>query len=257
MKLYYIRCLFSFFLLINAQIVFSQHDECGTARNIILRNSQTLCDTIGNFGATASSLSIPNCFNTNGRDIWLSFRAIATDVRITISNASGATNISPQAVLYYTANCQNFEQMVCRSGNSGSVELYRGGLTPGETYFLRLQSSSNANTIFRYCIINYNPPSEPTSDCPTSTVLCDKSPFAIQSVTGAGTNSQEAQDASCFFTDGITTFQNNTVETNSTWFKWTCAQSGSLTFTITPLVITDDIDFIIYELPNSSLYGFR
>ena len=250
MKAYYFRFLLFFALILRGSFAFAQHpnDECSTAR--LIKNPKNFCDTISTTGATAGTLSSPSCFSANGRDIWLSFRAIATDMRMSVSNANGASTPNPQGALYSTEDCQSFNELICRAGQNGQVELYRGGLIPGETYYIRLQTSTG-NSFFRYCITNYNPPADPSSDCPKGSVLCDKSSFSIKSVTGAGTNTREMEDAACFFTDGISsTPQTSTIETNSTWFRWTAATTGSLAFTLTPLVISDDIDFIVYELPN-------
>jgi gliding motility-associated-like protein len=42
------------------------------------------------------------------------------------------------------------------------------------------------------------------------------------------------------------------VESNSSWYTWTCEESGSLTFTLTALRENDDLDFALYELPNGA-----
>jgi gliding motility-associated-like protein len=75
--------------------------------------------------------------------------------------------------------------------------------------------------------------------------LCDKSPFVVQNVTGAGNNNLEMEDAQCFDNGapGIN-------ESNSTWFVWTCAASGTLEFSLSPLNLPDDLDFVVYRLPN-------
>ena len=140
-SLYFKSLLFSAFIL-TGSIVLAQHphDECATAR--LIKNPKNYCDTISTSGATAGTLSLPNCFSNNGRDVWLSFRAIATDMRMSFSNVSGASTPSPQGALYFTENCQNFDELICRAGQNGQVELYRGGLIPGETYYIRLQASS-------------------------------------------------------------------------------------------------------------------
>ncbi len=237
------------FLILRGGILLAQYpaDECTNPRLIsdprnTCGQSSTGGDTISTTRATASTLGVPSCFTGNRADVWLSFTAVATDIRFTVSNASGSASPNPQVVLYTTDDCQNYQELACRSGASGQVELYKGGLFPGTTYYIRLQASTGTS-LFRYCIVNYNPPANLSSDCPTATVLCDKSSFAVQSVIGSGTNPREAEDATCFGVSGV--------ETNSTWFKWTCLQSGTLTFRITPLLITDDIDFVVYELAGN------
>ena len=79
-------------------------------------------------------------------------------------------------------------------------------------------------------------------DCPTSTItVFEFSTLSLKGVKGGGADPKEANGANCF---GGTV---GNVESISIWLKWTCAKAGTITFTITPDVTTDDIDFILYE----------
>lgn len=205
-----------------------------------------------NVGATPSTVTSVSCFTPNGADVWFKFTALRTDVRITVigatTSAPGGTLRRPEVAIYNGTSCDDKTEFRCQRDLTGSntVELYVGGIFPGSTYYIRVQGANAGTGTFRLCINNYNPPANISSDCATSAMLCDKSPFAVQSVTGAGTNTREMDGASCFSNGSAAT----NVESNSTWFKWTCQQSGTLTFTITPTNIDDDIDFIIYEMYN-------
>ncbi|MFN0013993.1 MAG: gliding motility-associated C-terminal domain-containing protein, partial [Saprospiraceae bacterium] len=119
------------------------------------------------------------------------------------------------------------------------------GLLVGSTYLIRVQGANDVTGTFQLCLNNYNPPANPKSDCPKASVLCDKSPFVVQSVTGAGSDISELNDALCFSNGAPGNW-----ETNSTWFTWICDKPGSLTFTLTPISIADDLDFALYRLPN-------
>ena len=104
---------------------------------------------------------------------------------------------------------------------------------------------------FQICVNNYNPPVDPQSDCPQASILCDKSSFVVEKVSGAGSIVSELNDATCF--DNGSSAVNN--ESNSTWFVWTCSVAGSLTFALTPNNGPDDLDFVLYELPNGITNG--
>ncbi len=84
------------------------------------------------------------------------------------------------------------------------------------------------------------------SDCATGNVLCTMNSFQQPPILGAGFNVKEADNEACFNTG----FPATNVEMNSVWYKWTCETSGSFTFIIEPSKIEDDIDFVVYELPN-------
>jgi gliding motility-associated-like protein len=255
MKNFHIIILLSLGFILRGPSLFAQapvNNECEGAINLPnVRGINCSADrAYTTVGATASTVTSVSCLTANGGDVWFRFTAIATDVRISIIGATasvpGGTLRRPEVALYFGNTCDDKSEIRCQRDLIGAntVELYMAGLFPGGTYYIRVQGTGTGT--FRLCINNYNSPANISSDCPTSAMLCDKSPFAVQSVTGAGLNPKEMDGASCF-SNGVP--QSN-VETNSTWFKWTCQQSGTLSFTITPTNIDDDIDFIVYEMVN-------
>lgn len=243
--------LFFFALLVSvAAGAQPSNDDCDNP--IILPQALNYCSPVEGFsneGATPSSYGAPSCFTTVNKDVWFSFTPQATDVTITVRGftplSPGGSLLRPQVTLYYGTCGGTINEQECASGTSGIVELYKGGLYVGATYLIRVQGLNNFEGTFQLCFNNYNPPVEPSSDCPTASILCDKSSFVVQSVVGAGNDKKELDDADCF-TGG--SLGNN--ETNSTWFVWTCDKSGPLEFTLTPLNATDDLDFVLYRLPN-------
>lgn len=229
------------------------NDECTSP--IVITDVANWCSQPGaytNAGATPSTYGPATCFGaTTGSDVWFSFTPQATDVTITIRGATqqapGGTLQDPQVALYF-GNCGGtLNELECQSstGSFNIAEAYEGGLFVGSTYLIRVQGAAGQTGTFQVCINNYNPPVEPTSDCPQSSILCDKSSFVVQSVVGAGQDNLEMEDATCF-DNGVPGIK----ESNSTWFVWTCSQSGTLEFTLTPLNGPDDLDFVVYRLPN-------
>lgn len=250
------RIIFGFILGCFSLGVLAQpiNDDCEGA--IFLNVGDSYCSKAGEFNnadATASNLITP-CFNPVQKDVWFSFVPNKTDVNITIKGAinvagAGGTLRFPQVALF-TGQCanNNLSELICAksAGSNHIVSIYKGGLIIGERHFIRIQAGAAQIGTFQICIENYNPPKEPTGDCSDGSVLCDKSAFVVQSVTGFGNNNEVTpQEAPCFVggTPG-------NIESNSTWFKWTCDKAGDLTFTLTPLKDEDDLDFVLFELPN-------
>jgi gliding motility-associated-like protein len=228
------------------------NDNCTNAFEIPRQASW--CGDFDNKGATLSGYSQPFCFSGPGNDLWYQFTAIASEVTVTVlGRGSGLplTMVRPEVVLYKGVCGGQVTELRCASAPNGTAEVIHGGLVIGETYYIRVQSGNVAIGTFRLCLSNYNPPAIPSGDCPTAALLCDKSPFAIRKLRGGGANNREMQDAPCFFTNGINPPDTSSIiETDVTWFKWTCLASGTLTFSLTPINIDDDIDFALYELPN-------
>jgi len=227
------------------------NNDCNNA--IMINNVQNWCSTVGQFttvGATdINGFPAATCMIPGVSDVWFSFTATATDVDITvIGNTVGGTTggtMAGQEVVLYSGTCATGilqEQCEADLTITGIVSLYKGGLTPGQTYLIRVDTRFTTGT-FQLCINNYNPAASPQSDCPTSVVLCDKSSFTISGLIGGGTNTTEMDDGTCF--GGVAN-----IETNSAWYSWTAANNGTVTFDIVPTDPNDDIDFILYQIPN-------
>jgi len=241
-------CIWGNFTLF-AQVV---NDDCFNP--IILNDVTEWCSKVGEFtivNATASTYGPPACFTSVSNDVWFQFTAVATDIVITISgntqSSPGGTLEAPEAALYEGFCGGVIGELECQTNASGSgiIELYQSGLFIGNTYLIRIDGRGVRIGTFEICMNNYNPPAEPTSDCPQASLLCDKSSFVVKSVEGAGNDIKEIDDATCFFGGAGVNF-----EMNSTWFVWRCDTPGPLTLTLTPNKVDDDLDFVIYELPN-------
>lgn len=251
----FLRLIFLLFCSCLCLVSFAQpsNDDCHNATPLPI--SSNWCSPVAaytNVGATASNFPTSPCFSNNNGDVWFSFVAVGTDINITVNGSQaptpGGTLLRPQIALY-TGTCTSsggtLSHLQCQNASAGNniVDLYKGALVIGQTYFLRIKGNLGSTGTFQICAQNYNGPALPGSDCNSASVLCDKSSFVVQSVVGAGLDPDEASN-SCLGGLG------GNSESNSTWFKWTCDQSGSLTFTLTPNNASDDLDFVLYELPN-------
>ena len=86
---------------------------------------------------------------------------------------------------------------------------------------------------------------EVPSDCIDALDVSEESIFIYHHpFSGAGEFS-EMDDASCFSNFSAT-------ESNSFWMKWTATVSAQQVFTIWPEFEEEDIDFVVYELPNNN-----
>jgi gliding motility-associated-like protein len=241
--------LTSFPILLVAQPV---NDDCIDA--ITLTDVTNWCSApaaFTNINASDSGLSA-TCFpNTQvNNDVWFAFTAEATTVNISINGDTGGANDGgtlefPQFAIY-TGTCTGLAQISCASdaNNNNIIEIFQNGLAIGETYYIQVGARQANEGTFQLCINNFSQVPDPSSDCETGVILCDKSPFSVQNVTGVGLDVNEIGDVGC------NTFSCQLDESGSAWYKWTCDQPGSLTFSLTPLNPVDDLDFILYELPN-------
>jgi len=225
------------------------NDNCLTALH--LPDTEDWCSDPGaytNVNATPY-VGVPilnNCFLDLENEVWFTFRPQAPAIYIKVTGAAfGLGTLRGPAIAVYEGNCGNLIRRGCNisSSSTNQVELSVDNLTIGAVYYLLVEGENNNTGTFQICLDGFIPPPNPQSDCPEAVVLCDKSSFVVDTLLGVG-----APDP------GVT----NTCigqEFSSAWYKWTCETPGTLAFTLTPNGYqpgfeSDDIDFVVYELPN-------
>ncbi|MCB0704023.1 MAG: gliding motility-associated C-terminal domain-containing protein [Saprospiraceae bacterium] len=221
------------------------NDNCLNA--IELTDLDNWCSVTGQYttvNGTQSPELIPSCFPMEAfRDIWFRFTAQATDLNVTVIgdvlNAPGGSLQFPELAVY-SGDCGALVELQCSSDAFGQnvTGTLVSGLLPGSDYYIRVAARNDIEGSFQLCVNNYNLIPDPESDCPDGVVLCDKSSFNVSQLVGAGELLNEV--------DGTCIGQ----EFSSVWYKWTCDDPGSLTFTLTPDNPTDDLDFAVFEMNN-------
>ncbi len=224
------------------------NDNCTNATPILTPTSFCTGFAGGsNIGAT-SDANIPaaGCMPGSVEDVWYTFQAVASSVVITVNgasfNAPGGDTQQPSMALY-SGDCGSLSLITCVTdvNFTNFIQYTDNNLVPGQLYYIRVDNSSGIGGTFDLCILNFNPVPPPNSDCPTGVPICSTDPFIVEAVSGVGNDPNELSDALCFGTFG---------ESSSTWYTFTAATSGSLTFSIAPTNPGDDLDFALYSLPN-------
>lgn len=246
--------LFFIILLSNFQIQ-AQGDDCESS--VKLNNVVKYCSNPAqytNVGATASIWPVATCWPANATaDAWFWFTAVATDIQISVSGEPGKGTIKQPNIELKEGNCGFLSTAGCSAQNATNVtSLYKGGLTPGNTYLIRI-STTNANRgTFTLCVSNYTPTVNPGADCDGAVRLCDKSQVFVPGLSGGGKNNHEIEASSCFNYNAA-----SLLESNSSWYWWTCETAGTLLFDITPIDPKNDLDFILYQLDSANACGKR
>lgn len=246
-----------FFLLLlgilppNSLFAQPSNDECATALPIEdVDNFCSSAEAYSNVDASSTEWQGEHTLSADGKDVWFRFTAVASTVNLVVKGTGDNPLDRPEVELLAGTNCGG-EFAVLRSvsaTNTNIAELNKSGLVPGETYYFRVQGLDQQTGTFQCCINNFFPPPLPGSDIESATTLCNKSSFVIETLEGAGNNNDEAA-GTCLGEGGP--FGNPTIsEQNSIWLTWTAANDGTLEFVLDPINPEDDLDFVVYELPN-------
>ncbi|MEE1945667.1 PKD domain-containing protein [Pedobacter sp. KR3-3] len=239
-----IICLCLLTLGAHAHRVTPPNDEIDKAINIA--NTDAFCSEdakYSNIEATTTARGIPmNWGGAIGKDVWFKFTATKFDVNITVNGkdnaASTNTLVNPLVAIYTfdpaTNSSAELPTTMLTSSNVSSIT--KNGLTPGTVYYIRVSAAMNAEGTFKLCVNNYFAPLKPGQDCSTVSILCKMEEFTQTNVAGAGLKNTETA-GTCLGT-----------ESNSAWYMWTAGKNGTFTFTITPTVRNNDIDWVLYDL---------
>ncbi len=223
------------------------NDNCASAA--LLSNLSNYCSAAASYTNVAASddgFGPATCWSGGVmNDVWFRFTATAYDVNISVSgNISGLGTLNQPQIAVYSGSCGGtINEMACASAPAGqnTINLYKGGLVIGTAYLIRVDGVNGNTGTFRICINNFTPPPSTGGDCTGASELCNLDAITNPQVTGPGSNPNEGL-GTCL--DGG--FGN--VESNSVWYKFTCATAGTFTFNITPLTPGDDIDFAFYQM---------
>ncbi|MBC7776028.1 MAG: gliding motility-associated C-terminal domain-containing protein [Phycisphaerae bacterium] len=237
---------FLFFILLSPTLWAQSNDECGGATVIVDPSDFCTPDSsTDNTIATPSNDAFPSCWSNVGADLWYTFTAAAPDLIVIVK---GQTPSFPTGTLFgpevavYSGTCGNLTEIGCGFDQNfvNNLPIAVSGLVPGEQYFIRVDGVLPG--FFQLCIKNQENVNVVSGDCPTGTFLCSTAPLVVDQVFGAGNDPLELSDAPCLI--GFAG------ESSSAWYVFTAANNAKLTFTITPNAPDDDIDFVLYRLPN-------
>jgi gliding motility-associated-like protein len=148
----------------------------------------------------------------------------------------------PQVALYQ-GPCDNLTEIACAAdfAFTNNLPLIANDLVVGQQYYIRVDAFLQGS--FQICLQNREVVNVAQSDCPNAMFVCSKDPLVLEAAYNAGNDALEMEGAPC-----LVGFTN--IETCSAWFVFTAADNGTLEFTITPTAPADDLDFILYRLPN-------
>ena len=229
------------------------NDECNAA--IFLPNVGDFCSGVGEFtfeGATESPQVEASCWSAIGNDVWFVFRAERPGISIRFIGATnifsgGDFNGTDNLLAVYTADCDNLAEVACNTRAGLNVVTTNAEVIVGEDYFIRVSSRGiSTGSTFQLCLTSFDLVPDPVSDCNPGVLLCDQTPFTVPFLAGNGVVPNEITS------DGepCSPMPGGYPEDQSAWYKWIADESGSLTFTLTPINPVDDLDFWVYELPN-------
>ena len=210
---------------------FPSNDEPCSATSLTVNT--TCSSTAGtNRGASnTTSVAAPPCGNYQGGDVWYSFVAPASGQTVIQTSANGLTDSG--IALYSAATCSTaFSLITCATGGNGAMgQITQSGLTPGQTYYVRVWGEGNASGTFDICVGNL------TNDEP-----CDATNLTL----GTTCNYTAYANAFATISNGIPAPGCGNANHNDVWFRFTAPSNGLATFRVTTGTLANP-QFAVYK----------
>lgn len=195
------------------------NDECANAVPLTVSSTSTCGGATAGTTASAtnSGLAVSPCTGTADDDVWYSFVASAATHAIALSNivSTGTTSSTSLYTQVFSGACGALTSVVCGTTHFTPVT----GLTPGQTYYVRVYNSSGAgySNSFNICVIT--PALPPANDiCSGAVALTVGNNFNSNPITTSNDGAT---------TDGTTTCQASRGE--NVWYSVVVPASGTLT----------------------------
>lgn len=135
------------------------NDECSGAIHL---NVGSGCSNVAGttISATASAVAIAPCTGPVTYDVWYKFVANATTATVTLSG--GANNFTNRRLQLFSGTCGALVPVPSGSGGCGTNTLSPSALVTGNTYYIRVYSTSgtapSVNGGFNICVSTTTPP---------------------------------------------------------------------------------------------------
>ncbi|MBK9336169.1 MAG: hypothetical protein IPM98_06130 [Lewinellaceae bacterium] len=124
------------------------NDECANAYALVVNPNQNCVDTLN--ATTAGALqSLPACSGAAADDdVWFKFTALADSQTVSVTNGT-----EPLVLQIFSGDCNGLTSLFCDYSFNGSPSRKLTGLTPGNTYYLRVYTADNLDySDFTICV---------------------------------------------------------------------------------------------------------
>lgn len=227
------------------------NDLCSAATPLVLGVSATYQTNICASGSGASDLTAASCWGGGSLNtVWYTVVASSTSIKI----RTRLRSLSDSQIAVYSGACGGLTEIgcndnftLCSSGGGRNSDVTVTGLTPGNTYYIRVDGRNAATGTFDIMAVDGSAsfPPIPDQDCEMATAVCAATTtIADPGYTGSG-NVCDLQGGTCLFS----------AEASGVWYTFSTTSTApgqTLQFTITANNGTSDYDYQLWEVTGLS-----
>ncbi|MFN3939424.1 MAG: T9SS type A sorting domain-containing protein, partial [Chitinophagales bacterium] len=159
------------------------NDEPCSAINLTVNTSCTFLSTTTGDPTASAGIPAPGCGGSTYNDVWYSFTVPASG-NVEITTAAGTLTDAVMAI--YSGSCGSLTLIECDDDDGAGLMpyIYRTGLTPGNTIWVRVWGYGGAEGTFDICVTNVQTPGD--NPCSSTTILTSSSSCDYTTWTNVG-----------------------------------------------------------------------
>lgn len=211
------------------------NDNCSGAIALTVNPNLTCASvTAGNTLGASLSMAATPCSGNPDDDVWYSFVATGTSHVVTLSSivSTGTSSTTDMYFQVLSGACGSLTSVLCSDPETATLS----GLTPGQTYYIRVYTYSGTgyNASFNICI---GTPPPANDNCSSAVSLTVGGAFAQNVVISTNAGATTTSDATAVHTCQTTGYKD-------VWYSVTVPASGSVTIetaAVTGSSITDTV----------------
>ncbi len=219
-------------------VYMSQKDTYGQSTNCVTATSITLVDsTVCVNGTTSGAVPYDTLFcNTAPADfVWYTYVTTGSANLFTITPGT----LTNAEIVIYLGGCPSDAggvQQLCKTAAGAAVLTATWGIPVGTQVWIGIASNGGADGTFQLCVKSTIPPAIGGQDCSTAIPLCNKNLYTQASMAQYGPS--PGPTPSCF----------GNPSQQDMFIQFTITKSGTLAWTATPNVITDEFDWCLWDI---------
>ncbi|MDR6920541.1 T9SS type A sorting domain-containing protein [Chryseobacterium sp. 2987] len=168
------------------------NDECSGAVALTVNSDMSCSNKISGHTAEATDSGIDPCDGEADDDVWYKFTAVGTSHIVSISNVAAVSGYGGAFFEVFSGACDTLTNIVCSDYEDYQV---LSGLTPGETYYIRVFSMYDGAITFDLCVGTLPP--APANDACSGALSATVFPYSYTQADAAGATNNDGFIESC------------------------------------------------------------
>ncbi len=167
------------------------NDECAGAVELTVSPTAECSNPVAGYtlGATDSGVPTGTCYGNPDDDVWYKFTATASTHLISLTNivSTGSSSSTDTYFQILSGACGNLSDVLCSDPEMALVN----GLTPGDTYYIRVYSygGTGRSQSFNICVGTLPPP--PVNDACSGALAATVFPYSYTQADANGTTNND------------------------------------------------------------------